>query len=182
MTDTDTLNPPSLFVARWIQSLAAEFPQGRALDVACGRGRHTLALAARGFRSVGVDLQLGSLDHARTAAQARGLDIALVCADLAAMPLPRARFHVVVVTRYLDRRFFQALHESLVPGGVLLYETFTENQLRYGRGPRSRSHLLAPGELRTLVRGMEVMFDEEVTVPDALARIAARKKLLIADC
>src|SRR5689334_15895817 len=129
MTETDTLNPPSPFVNRWIQSLATEFPHGRALDVACGRGRHTLALAATGLRPVGVDLQLDSLHHARRAAQARGLDIALVCADLTAMPLPRAHFHVVVVTRYLDRQFFQVLQESIVPGGVLLYETFTENQL-----------------------------------------------------
>ena len=66
--------------------------------------------------------------------------------------------------------------ERLVPGGVLLYETFTEHQLRYDRGPRSRAHLLAPGELRLRLRGMDVLFDEEVMAPDAVARIAARRR------
>ena len=89
----------------------------------------------------------------------------------------RARhFHVVVVTRYLDRQLFPALRDALVPGGVLLYETFTEHQLRYDRGSRSRDHLLAPGELRTLLRGMDVLFDEEVIAPDAVARVAARRR------
>jgi SAM-dependent methyltransferase len=175
MTDSAALNPPSPFVSRWITSLALEFPRGRALDVACGRGRHALALAAAGFRTVAVDWQLDALIHARDAAGASGLDLSLACADLTAMPLPIDRFHVIVVARYLDRRTFPSMRRSLVPGGVLVYETFTENQLRYGRGPRSPDHLLAPGELRMMVRGMDVLFDEEVCAPDAVARIAARR-------
>ncbi len=90
-------------------------------------------------------------------------------------PLPRARFELIVVTRYLDRERMPLLIDALAPGGVLVYETFTERQLQYACGPRSRAHLLAPGELRTLVRGLHVLFDEEVTEPEALARIVARR-------
>src|SRR5512138_2990296 len=99
MTDTDIANPPSPFVARWIASLAAEFPGGHSLDLACGRGRHTLALASAGFRAIGIDVQFASLTSARDAARARGLELAVACADLTRMPLPRERFHVVVVAR-----------------------------------------------------------------------------------
>jgi len=176
MTDRVALNPPSPFVVRWITSLALDFPRGRALDVACGRGRHTVALAAAGFRTLGVDLQFDALFHAREAARARGFEILIACADLTTTPLPLDRFQVIVVTRYLDRQTFPAICRSLIPGGVLLYETFTENQLRYERGPRSPDHLLAPGELRMMVRGMDVLFDEEVSAPDAVARIAARRR------
>ncbi len=152
------------------------FPGGRALDVAAGRGRHSLALAAAGFRVTAVELQFDALVQARSAARAVGLSLACVCADCTQFPLPRSTFHAVVVTRYLDRDLFPALCDALVPGGVLLYETFTEHQLRYDRGPRSRAHLLAPGELRLRLRGMDVLFDEEVVAPDAVARIAARRR------
>ena len=176
MTDSNGPNPSSPFVERWIATLASEFPQGRALDVACGRGRHALALAAAGFHVVGFDIQMDALAGARSMAQSRRLAVSLACVDLTSMRLPRAHFHVVVVTRYLDRLLFPALRDALVPGGVVLYETFTELQLRYNRGPRSRDHLLAPGELRTLLRGMDVLFDEEVSAPDAVARVAARRR------
>lgn len=176
MTDSNRPNPPSPFIERWISTLASEFPNGRALDIACGRGRHSLLLAAAGFHVVGLDIQFDALIGARSLARSRGLDLSVACTDLTSMRLPRARFDLIVVTRYLDRTIFPALRGALVKGGVLLFETFTELQLGYDRGPRSREHLLAPGELRTLVRGMDLLFDEEVSSPEAIAHIAARRR------
>ena len=122
-----------------------------------------------------MDIQLDALMSAGRAAKGANQSLALACVDLTRSGLPRARFDVVVVSHYLDRALFPALCDALVPGGVLLYETFTERQLRHGRGPTSSAHLLRPGELRMLVRGMDVLFDEEVSEPDALARIVARR-------
>jgi hypothetical protein len=59
---------------------------------------------------------------------------------------------------------------------VLLYETFTEAQKRLGRGPQSPEHLLKPGELPQLVAGLELLFSEEVQAPEAVARVAARRR------
>jgi SAM-dependent methyltransferase len=177
MTDSRGPNPPSPFIERWVRRLAASRRSGaRALDVACGRGRHARLLAASGYDTVGIDWQLAALTALRDQAARDALPLPVVCADLTQFPLPRARFDIVVVTRYLDRGLFDDLRQALVPGGVLLYETFTEHQLRHGRGPASRAHLLAPGELRMAVRGMDVLFDEEVQEPDAVARIAARRR------
>lgn len=175
MTDPHTVHPSSALVTRWAVRLATMFPSGRALDVAAGHGRHALTLAAAGLHVTAIDRRLEALAAASAAAAARGLRLRCVCADLTQFPLPRNRFDVVVVTRYLDRSLFPALRDALVPGGVLLYETFTEHQLRYNHGPRSRAHLLAPGELRWLLRGMQVLVDEERVGPDALAGIVARK-------
>lgn len=46
----------------------------RVLDLACGFGRHSLELAARGFSVVGVDITKAYVDFANQAAQERGLD------------------------------------------------------------------------------------------------------------
>ena len=177
MTDFFAANPPSAFIARWVSRPHAQFPLGaRALDVAAGRGRHSLLMAAAGFHTIGIDIQYDVVLGVKQAARAAGLDVALVCADLTALPLPRDHFHLIVVTRYLDRALFPALRDALVPGGVLLYETFTERQRAHGWGPTSSAHLLQPGELRMLTRGMDVLFDEEVYLPEAVARIAARRQ------
>ena len=57
----------------------------------------------------------------------------------------------------------------------MLYETFTTGQCAFGTGPKSPDHLLEPGELRRRFDGFEVLFYEEVSAPEAVARIAARK-------
>jgi SAM-dependent methyltransferase len=177
MTDTTAADPPSAFVVEWARRMLADLPaRPRALDVAMGRGRHALALARMGCRVAGIDTRFDAVYAAHARAQALGLRLDAVCADLTMSPLPVGRFDLIVVTRYLDRALFPSLRRALRPSGVLLYETFTDNQLRYARGPRSRAHLLYPGELRMLVSGMNVLFDEELTAPDAVARIVARAR------
>ncbi|MCU1382569.1 MAG: Methyltransferase type 12, partial [Acidobacteria bacterium] len=87
-----------------------------------------------------------------------------------------ARFDLVVVSRYLQRDLFADLQASIVPGGAVIYETFTINQRALGRPPASADHLLEPDELRRRFDGFEVLFYEEVTDPDALARLVARSR------
>jgi SAM-dependent methyltransferase len=176
MTDPRTTTPPSAFITAWLARLAASGMSGLALDVGAGSGRHAIPAAAAGFRVVAIDLQLDRLRAAGATARAAGVELSLVCADLEVFPLPESRFQLIVCTRYLDRPRFPALLRALAPGGVLLYETFTEAQKRLGRGPQSPEHLLKPGELPQLVAGLELLFSEEVQAPEAVARVAARRR------
>jgi SAM-dependent methyltransferase len=179
MTDRDLADPPSPFVEQWIRKLSEQIAMpGRALDVAIGRGRHAFPLAAAGFRTFGVDHQHEVLSDTRRRARARGLDLLLWCADLTKPTLPTKYFELIVVTRYLQRDLCAALTNALVPGGFLLYETFTELQRGRPRGPQSPDHLLRSGELRTLFADLDEIAYEELTDPvdDALARLAARKR------
>jgi SAM-dependent methyltransferase len=176
MTDTGA-SVPSPFISRWVPRLAAWFGRrGAALDFACGTGRHARLLAGAGFDVLAIDRNVDALRDLRRVSAASPWRIALLAADLTTYVPPRRRYQVVVVTRYLDRARFATIVEALAPGGVLLYETFTTHQLRYDRGPRSPEHLLAPGELRLLTAGMDMLFDEEVTAPDAVARVAVRRR------
>ena len=54
----------------------------RVLDLACGFGRHALALARRGHPVVGVDITPAYVGEARRLAKKEGLDAEFVCADL----------------------------------------------------------------------------------------------------
>ena len=175
MTDSRPPDPPSAFVARWIRDLAPPAPGAHAaLDVAMGRGRHAALLARAGFRTFGVDVRYEVVRDAVASLASRGCAVRGWCADLIVTPLPRRRFDLIVVTRYLERRLFPSLIEALAPGGVVLYETFTEAQRAHGRGPTSPDHLLAPGELPSWFQGLETLFYEEVDEPEAVARLAAR--------
>ena len=143
-----------------------------------GRGRHALVLACAGFRTFGVDARLDALRDANAAAAARDVRLRVWCADLTRYPLPVDRFDLIVVSRYLQRDLFPSLRAAATAGGVVLYETFTTAQRAAGTGPQSPDHLLEPGELRARfdVPGWEVLAYEETRGPEAVARLAARKR------
>jgi SAM-dependent methyltransferase len=164
----------------WLQRLDEDRKSRRsgaaaALDVAMGRGRHALPMARAGWRVFGVDLKVDALRDAARDAKREGLQLHLWCADLTQHSLPRSRFDLVVVTRYLQRDLFPAIRDAVAAGGIVIYETFTTKQLALGVGPKSPDHLLVPGELRDALVGFDVLFYEETESPEAVARLVARR-------
>jgi SAM-dependent methyltransferase len=176
MTECPEPDPPSAFVVDWAHRMLNQLPAApRALDVAMGRGRHATTLAKLGYRVFGVDARFEAVASAMASARSEGIAVRGWCADLTVFPLPLARFDLIVVARYLQRDLFHALGASLAPGGVVIYETFTEAQRATGRGPRSPDHLLAPGELRTAFPLCDVVFYEEACERDCVARLVAAR-------
>jgi hypothetical protein len=91
-------------------------------------------------------------------------------------PLAVAAFDLLIVTRYLQRDLFPSMRDAVRSGGCVIYETFTVRQRALGVGPTSADHLLAPGELRAMFAGWDVLFDQEVSAPEAVARLVVRKR------
>lgn len=75
-----------------VRSLLAEVPAGRAIDVACGTGRHLEWLQALGHSAFGVDLSAGMLAHARGLWAAPSLCIG----DLRALPFEAETFDLAI--------------------------------------------------------------------------------------
>jgi SAM-dependent methyltransferase len=168
----------------WLLDSADLLPAGgRALDVACGRGRHALLLAAAGFETTAIDRDRSALAPLETKAVGLGLSLIARAIDLEAdhadlSVLAPAAFELIVVFRYLHRPLFPALRRALAPGGVLVYETFTQAQAARGH-PRNPAFLLAEGELARLVAPLDVLrFDEGEREGAFVARVVARKPIV----
>lgn len=147
--------PPSEWVGRWSHLVR---PQGRVLDVACGHGRHALH-----FHHLNHPVTL--LDRAQAAVDSIAIkthDCEKVVADIENGPWPFAgrQFGAVIVTNYLWRPLMQTLVASLAPGGVLIYETFTQGNETVGK-PSRPDFLLRPGELLEICEGLRVVAFED---------------------
>ena len=150
---------PSPWVTRWAHLIA---PHSQVLDLACGHGRHMRHLAGMGHAVLGVDQNAEALTSCATLGDT-------LCADLehAPWPLTGRRFGGIVVTNYLWRALWPQLLDSLVEGGVLIYETFALGNETVGK-PSRPDFLLRPGELLEVCRDLRVVAFEEgfLAAPD----------------
>ena len=104
---------------------------GKVIDVACGTGRHVLALAARGYRVTGVDLSEDMLTRARESAVDAAAPIEFHSRDMRNIDLPGRRFDAAcclfdsigyVATTSNVVQALRSINEHLLPGGVLVLE------------------------------------------------------------
>ncbi len=152
----------------WVERFAPLVPVGApVLDLACGGGRHTRLFLARGHPVTALDRDVSRLDPAPGAPGLTVVETDLEAATV--WPLDDVRFGGVVVTNYLHRPLFPDIVAALAPGGLLIYETFSAGNERFGK-PRNPDHLLRPGELLEVVGGtLRVVAYEnlEVSAPRA---------------
>jgi SAM-dependent methyltransferase len=181
---------PASFLLEVMPLLPQPGARSRALDLAAGAGQNAVCLASAGWPIVAVDIAPAALDRAEALASSRGLSVArgpagrfpgrfsgllLVEADLERLKLPETSFDLILCFQYLDRGLFSRIERALAPGGMLVYETFTEAQRCFDGGPRSPEHLLRPGELRAAFPLLESLFYREWSTGRALASLLARK-------
>ena len=152
------------------------------LDIASGRGRHSLAAAALGAEVVALEKDEAKLAVAREAAAERGLTVDWRLTDLEGTWPELGCFDAVLVFNYLDRARMSSVREVVCPGGILMMETFLTAQRELGWGPTSDDHLLRPGELARLAAPLTIQHGREVLVAvdaerwRAVASVVAVKK------
>ena len=66
-------------------------PGSRVVDVPCGSGRHSIALAERGHTVTGLDISAEAIEHARRTAKAAGVDVDFRLAEMRDSPARRLR-------------------------------------------------------------------------------------------
>jgi len=153
------------------------------LDLACGDGHNGIYLAREGLHVICCDRSIESLERAAATAAGIGVPIETWQVNLerdGVNPLPENRYRGVVVFRYLHRPLIPAIKKSLIQAGVLVYETYTVEQPRFGR-PRNQNFLLQPGELHGWFNDWDVLHyfeGERDDPPRAVAQLVCRKPRL----
>jgi|SRR5579864_1216625 len=178
---------PASIVSEWLPLL----PDGPALDLACGTGRHAMLLADRGQTVTALDWSEAALDilesRARKAklhvsradiadmSESRTPGVRLIQANLEEIRLPANAFSLILCLQYLQRSLFTQITGALRPGGMTLFETFTRAQFGYSGGRRNPAYLLERGELRTAFPGLRVLFYRELNAGQGIASLIAQK-------
>ena len=120
-TYDDENNPVIIAEEAVVRSLIVNHPAGKALDAACGTGRHATYMASLGHRVTGIDVSARMLDVARSKVSSGQFEIA----DLTSMPLEDGAMDLAVcslaLTHCVDLRTpVRELGRVLRPGGTAI--------------------------------------------------------------
>jgi SAM-dependent methyltransferase len=150
---------------------------GRALDLACGAGRHALYLASLGWEVTAVDASPVALAALR--GRAASLELAV---DARLADLERGEFRIVPAAYdlicdffYLQRDLFPRIRDGARMGGAFVGAIHLADG---ASGPRNPAYLMAPGELRREFEGWKILYYSEGGEPGRSrrsARIVARR-------
>jgi SAM-dependent methyltransferase len=150
---------------------------GRALDLACGTGRHALWLAARGWSASAVDGSEIAIATLQSKAEHLGVTVDASVADLVSpdFRIELSRYDLVLMCYYLQRGLFSSLKNAVVPGGLALVIVHIVEP-----GDEPTPTRAIPGELSSYFSDWEILHHYEGPSRDpahhrAVAEIVARR-------
>ena len=132
---------------RFIVEQVAAWKPGRALCLAAGEGRNAVYLAQEGYDVTALDISVRGIEKCRALAAEKGVTVEGVQADALEFAFPEAAFDLVTNIFFLERALYPGIMTTVKPGGHLLLQTYTRDQVQLGWGPSSPDFLLAPNEL-----------------------------------
>lgn len=161
---------PNTFLVTAAEWLA---PGSRILSLGEGEGRNAVYLAGLGHDVVATDQSPVGLRKALALAWRQRVTIGTVAADLASLPIEAGAWDAIVslwchLPRIVRRPLYRAVAEGLVPGGLLILESYHPAQIGRGRGGPSDPDLTPTlDDLRGELAGLEVLhaaqFEREVS-------------------
>ncbi|MFQ5927672.1 MAG: class I SAM-dependent methyltransferase, partial [Terriglobia bacterium] len=147
--------------AEFLRAHVEGLPRSAALDVAMGAGRNAVFLAECGWHVIGIEKSAAAIAKARELAQARGVTLDIRQVDLEQYELESEGYDLIVCFYYLERRLFPQFARALRPGGAIVFESYTVEQLKFLPGPRNPERLLGPNELYRAFRHLRLSYYRE---------------------
>jgi ubiquinone/menaquinone biosynthesis C-methylase UbiE len=134
---------------------AAVQPGDNVIDLGCGPGQVSLALAERGARVLAIDGNQALLARLKAVARQRGLpDLEVLARPIHSLSLPVESADVIVTSYALHRlrdadklRLLAAAFQWLRPGGTLVVA-----DMMFGRGATSQDRAIIKTKVRSLAR------------------------------
>ena len=175
----------------FLKEQVSKLPKGNILSLCEGEGRNAVYLAKQGFNVTGVDSSSVGLAKANRLAEREGVTITTELADMGDFHIESDKWDgVVSIFCHIPPAMRSELHRQVVaglkPGGVLILEAYTPEQLALGTGgPQVAALTMTAETLKTELEGLNIEQIQELerdvvegkfhTGKGAVVQLVARK-------
>jgi 2-polyprenyl-3-methyl-5-hydroxy-6-metoxy-1,4-benzoquinol methylase len=151
---------PNLF----IKKQANRLEKGR--KVVCfaeGEGRNAVYLAKQGMEVTAYDYALNGLKKTEALAERNQVQIETKQKDLIQDEVPVEEFDAAIMvfghfSKQDQKTVFDKLVSAVKPGGIVMLEVYSEDQVHYGTGgPKTLDMLYDPADLLQWLKGFKIM-------------------------
>ncbi|MCR4290065.1 MAG: methyltransferase domain-containing protein [Candidatus Scalindua sp.] len=155
--------------------------RGKALVLAMGEGRNAVFLAGNGFDVDGCDISEKAIEKTKLFARESGVTLNAFVADLEEYKIPVNTYDLITCFYYTQRSLIPPIKEGLKKGGMVMFETYSIDQLKYGKdapGPKNPAYLLKHNELLNSFRDFRILYyrEGEIAENKSVVSLIAQKK------
>ncbi len=155
--------------------------RGKALVLAMGEGRNAIFLAENGFDVDGCDISEIAVEKSKLLAARNNVQLNAFVADLEKYKIPTNKYDLITCIYYTQKNLIPQIKDGLKKGGMVLFETYTIDQLKYGTdapGPKNPAYLLKHNELLDLFRDFHILYyrEGEIAPDKSVTSLIAQKK------
>jgi tellurite methyltransferase len=157
--------------------VAEMLPPGRALDLACGAGRHALYLASLGWRVTAVDASRTGVEALRRKGAGMAIEGRVADLELGEFAIEPDGYDLICDFFYLQRNLLPSIRAGVRVGGVFAAAIHLKESAP-GARPRNPLFQMESGELREAFAGWKILYYSESLEPGhsrRAARIIARR-------
>lgn len=142
-----------------LTEFAARLKPGRALDVACGAGRHSVLLAERGWQVTAVDNSSVAIELLRQRAAERSVRVDARVADLerGEFVIEPNTYDLIINCCYLQRDLFSSMRAGVRTGGLVIAVVAMVDDDPNIK-PMNSAFVLQPDELKAIFADWEWLY------------------------
>lgn len=159
---------PNQFFKEWLP----KFEAGTILMPADGEGRNGVYAAGLGWQVTSFDLSMEGQSKAFQLAKENGVTLGYIVGDFEQLHFEKEAFDAIglVYAHFPAEKksvFHKKLHDCLRPDGIIIFEAFSKNHLRYiglnpaVGGPKDINELYSAKEITADFENYEILFLEE---------------------
>ncbi len=155
--------------------------KGKALVLAMGEGRNAVFLARNGFDVDGCDVSDKAIEKSKILARENGVTLNAFVADLEEYKIPANKYDLITCFYYTQIDLIPQIKEGLRKGGMVMFETYSIDQLKYGKDasvPKNPAYLLKHNELLDSFRDFRILYyrEGEIAENKSVVSLIAQKK------